>query len=321
MIRIARPYHALALARYTLISRARMAKVAPWLLYVALLCAGSLLWAISTYFPADMPVFLPWEFHWPEFLTLTLSLAWFARGLKRVATPPPLWRQICFVAGIISFYIVLQTQVDYYAQHMFFAHRWAHFVLHHAGAFFIALGMCGPTLYAGMPQPLQKLVMAKPVRQTVDVLQHPVVAPALFVGLLYLWLIPALHTRVMLDGFWYQIMNWSMAINGVMFWALILDNRPKPPARLSSLGRAALILVIELPQMVLGAILSLSMSDYYPVYTICGRIMDMTPLNDQHLGGLIIWLPGTLTSFAAMIIVLVTMRLNEEHAERAKASG
>jgi putative membrane protein len=72
--------------------------------------------------------------------------------------------------------------------------------------------------------------------------------------------------------------------------------------------------------MVLGAILALSMRDYYPVYEICGRVLDMTALNDQHYGGLIIWLPGTLTSFAAMIVVLVTMRLNEERAEREKAA-
>ncbi len=77
-----------------------------------------------------------------------------------------------------------------------------------------------------------------------------------------------------------------------------------------------MILLIELPQMVLGAVLSLSQhDDFYPVYAICGRVLDMTALNDQHYGGLIIWLPGTLTSFAAMIVVLVTMRLNEEKAE------
>jgi len=213
---------------------------------------------------------------------------------------------------------VLQTRVDYYAQHLFFAHRWAHFVLHHAGAFAIAMGMSGEVVYAGLPDFLKPLVKARPVRAVVDVLQHPVIAPMLFVGLLYFWLIPAIHTYVMLDARLYQVMNWTMAINGVMFWSLILDSRPKPPARLSSLARAALILVIELPQMVLGAILSLSMTDYYPVYTICGRVMDMTALNDQHYGGLIIWLPGTLTSFAAMIVVLVTMRLNEEKAEREK---
>jgi putative membrane protein len=292
-----------------------MSRNASWLWFGALLATGAVLYVVSARFPAQLPVFLPWEFHWPEFLGLALVLAWFARGLKLVEAPPPLWRQVCFVAGVISFYVVLQTRVDYYAQHMFFVHRWAHFVLHHAGAFAIALGMSGPTVFAGMPDFLKALVTAKPVRSVVNFLQHPAIAPALFVGLLYFWLIPAIHTYVMLDARLYELMNWSMAINGVMFWSLILDAPPKPPARLSSLGRAALILVIELPQMVLGAILSLSMTDYYPVYTICGRVMEMTALNDQHYGGLIIWLPGTLTSFAAMIVVLVTMRLNEEAAE------
>src|ERR1700733_6870414 len=265
-----------------------MAKSASWIWFGALLAVGAVLYVISARFPAHLPVFLPWEFHWPEFLGLTLTLAWFARGLKRVAAAPPLWRQICFVAGVISFYIVLQTRVDYYAQHLFFAHRWAHFVLHHAGAFAIAIGMSGGGVYAAMPDFLKPLVTARPVRAVVDVLQHPVIAPMLFVGLLYFWLIPAIHTYVMLDARLYQLMNWSMAINGVMFWSLILDSRPKPPARLSSLARAALILVIELPQMVLGAILSLSMTDYYQVYTICGRVMDMTALNDQHYGGVLI---------------------------------
>ena len=60
-------------------------------------------------------------------------------------------------------------------------------------------------------------------------------APFLFVGLLYFWLIPGIHTRVMLDANLYELMNWTMAINGVMFWSLILDSRAKPPARLSHL--------------------------------------------------------------------------------------
>ena len=140
-------------------------------------------------------------------------------------------------------------------------------------------------------------------------------------GLLYFWLIPGLHTTVMLDRNLYDVMNWTMAINGIFFWCLILDPRPKPPARISSLMRALLIIAIEIPQMVLGAILSLSMTDYYPVYNICGRVFDMTALNDQHYGGLIIWLPGTLTSFAAFIVVLVVLRINEEKAEKARLAA
>jgi putative membrane protein len=291
---------------------------AAWLWYGALLCVGAALYFVCAMFPAYLPFWLPWEFHWPEFLATALALGWFGRGLKHVSEKPPLWRRICFVAGVVSFYVVLQTHIDYYAQHMFFVHRWAHFVLHHAGAFLIALGMSGPVLYAGLPGFLKPVVRSAPVQRTMDVLQNPVVAPFLFVGLLYFWLIPSIHTHVMLDENLYEIMNWTMALNGVMFWSLILDSRAKPPARLSHLVRGALILVIELPQMLLGAILSLSMTDYYPVYNICGRVLSMTALNDQHYGGLIIWLPGTLTSFAAMIVVLVTMRLNEERQERER---
>ena len=58
-----------------------------------------------------------------------------------------------------------------------------------------------------------------------------------------------------------------------------------------------------------------------PSDTPLPNVMDLTPLNDQHLGGLIIWLPGTLTSFAAMIVVLVNMRLNEERAEALRSSA
>lgn len=290
----------------------------PWIGYTALLALGAVLFFVCHHYPADLPVWLPWEFSWPEYLVTALTLAWFWRGLCVLpkAEHPPLWRLICFVAGVASFWIVLQTRIDYYAQHMFFVHRWAHFVLHHAGAFFIAMGMSGPVVFAGMPDFMKPLVRSRGVQDTLGVLQHPLVAPFLFVGLLYFWLIPSIHTRVMLDANLYELMNWTMAINGVMFWSLVLDSRPKPPARFSHLLRAAMILVIELPQMVLGAILSLTEHDVYPVYTICGRVLDMTALNDQHYGGLIIWLPGTLTSFAAMIVVLVTMRLNEEKAER-----
>jgi putative membrane protein len=289
-----------------------------WFSFAALIALGGAVDVACRFYPADLPFWMPWEFSWPVFLVTTLSLAWFFRGLVLVPERPARWRTACFLLGVAMNYAVLQTHIDFYAQHMFFVHRWAHFVLHHLGAFLIALGTAGPVVRAGMPGFLRPLVDARPVQRAVDVMQHPAVAPVLFVGLLYFWLIPQIHTRVMLDSNLYDIMNWTMAVNGIFFWSLILDPRPKPPARLTSLMRAALIMVIELPQMVLGAVLSLSMTDYYTVYAICGRIFDMTALNDQHYGGLIIWLPGTLTSFAAMIAVLVAMRINEEREERAR---
>jgi putative membrane protein len=291
-----------------------------WLGYGALLLLGAGLDAACRYFPAELPFWMPWEFSWPEYLVTVLALAWFMTGLRRLplSARPPLWRTISFVLGVILTYGVLQTHVDYYAQHMFFVHRAQHYVLHHLGAFLIALGVSGPVIWSGMPEFLKPIFGSKPLRMAVDFIQHPAVAPVLFVGLIYLWLIPQFHTRVMLDVNLYNFMNESMVVDGIFFWSLILDSRPKPPARLGSGLRALLVIAVEPLQMVLGAILSLSSRDYYPVYRICGRIWDIPGLSDQHYGGLIIWLPSTLTSFAGMIVVLATMRINEERAEREK---
>ena len=292
---------------------------AEWLAYAGALLVGTALYVACRFYPADLPVWLPWEFSWPVYLATVLSLGWFVLGLKRLpkAQHPPLWRSLCFVIGVVSLYAMVQTHIDYYAQHMFFVHRAQHFVLHHIGAFLVALGASGPVLWAGMPDFLKPLVASRPVRAFMDVIMHPVVAPVLFVGMVYLWLIPQIHTRVMLDTNLYDFMNWTMALDGIAFWWLILDPRPKPPARLGSGIRALLVIAVEPPQMVLGAVLSLSMTNYYPVYEICGRILDIPAISDQHYGGLIIWLPGTMLSLLAIIVVLVNMRLNEEKAEHA----
>jgi len=285
-----------------------------WAGFAALLLLGAIVDVVCWRYPAHLPVWMPWEFSWPVYLATALTLTWFVRGLAILpaSARPPLWRSAAFLLGVLSFYAVLQTHYDYLAQHMFFFHRFAHFVLHHAGAFLIALGTAGSVIRAGMPAFLRPMLDSQFVRGTVDLIQHPAVAPVLFIGLLYLWLIPQIHTRVMLDRNLYDLMNWSMGIDGIFFWLLILDPRPKPPARLSFLLRILLIIAIEIPQMFVGAILSLSSTDFYPVYRICGRILPMTALNDQHYGGLIIWLPGTLMSFAAAIVVLLALRQHEE---------
>ena len=289
-----------------------------WLGHGLIFALGFVLYILCRDYPAELPPWMPYIFVWPEYLATALALYWFFRGLGRLprAERPALWRSVSFVLGVLSIYVVLQTRLDYYALHMFFVHRAQHYVLHHSGAFLIALGASGPALWAGMPRVLHPILGSRPVKALVDFIQHPAVAPVLFVGLIYLWLVPSLHTRVMLDLRLYNLMNASMAIDGIFFWWLILDPRPKPPARIGSGLRALLVIAVEPFQMILGAILSLSSTDFYPVYRICGRVWDITAISDMHYGGLIIWLPSTLTSFAGMIVVLVNMRLNDEAAER-----
>ncbi|HEY1721526.1 MAG TPA: cytochrome c oxidase assembly protein [Magnetospirillaceae bacterium] len=288
-----------------------------------LVLTASILYWINLRHPAVFPVWAPWDFSWPIFASVVLAVVWYRRGWMRLsaAQRPRPWRSVSFGIGIAAMYAVSQTHIDFYAQHLFFVHRAQHIILHHLGPLLIALGAADTTIWAGMPSFLRKELDRAIVRRLLAVVQNPVIAPILFVGLIYFWLIPAVHFRAMLDARVYAVMNWSMALDGLLFWAMILDPRPKPPARNHFLTRALLLIVIAPPQILLGAILTFSSRDFFPVYAICGRLLPMSAVEDQHLGGLILWIPGAMMSLPALIAVLAAMRLSDDRKTITRRSG
>lgn len=251
---------------------------------------------------------IPWEPSPTVVISMAAAACLYVRG-GRVRHVPP-GRQLLFWTGLVLLYVALHTRLDYYAEHAFFVHRIQHLLLHHLGPFLIAASYPGPTLYAGIPLAwrrrwIRPFLAWRPVRKGLDVLLHPVVAAVLFVGLIYFWLIPAVHFDAMLDVRLYRVMNWSMAIDGLIFWWLVLDRRPAPPARLAAGMRILLIVAVIPPQILLGAILGLSPREFYTVYSICGRAFThISPIVDQHLGGLILWIPGAMMSLIGALVAL-----------------
>ncbi len=289
--------------------------------YAGVFALGGLLYWVSAYHPAQMPVWGPWEFSWSEYLAAALALLWFFRGLAHAPPEarPPLWRRIVFVAGIAAIYAVLQTHFDYMAQHMFFLNRTQHVVMHHIGPFLIALAWPGAMIARGMPRWARRIVESRPVGATLGVLQQPLLAAFLFVGLFYFWLIPSVHFRAMLDLRLYTVMNWSMVLDGVLFWCLVLDPRPKPPARISYGARMALAFGVMFPQILLGAVITFSQRDLYPFYDLCGRLFpSIGALYDQHIGGIISWIPPSMMSVIAVLLVLNMLRIHEESTTEKK---
>ena len=218
-----------------------------------------------------------------------------------------------FLTGLGLCYVVLHTRFDYYAQYMFFVHRLQHLVLHHLGAFLIALAAPWATLAAGTPAPARRLlapILLHPlVRAGYRFLQHPVTAPILFVGLIYFWLQPGLHFDAMLDLDLYNLMNWTMLLDGLLFWWLILDPRDPATSAAPAFGtRLVMLFGIMPPQIVLGAWIALSGTEIYDVYDVCGRAWPLAPEVDQQIGGLLTWIPAAMMSVLGVIAVLVRMR-------------
>ena len=136
-------------------------------------------------------------------------------------------------------------------------------------------------------------------------LQNAVVAPILFVGLIYLWLLPSLHFDAMLSGPLYRVMNWSMLLDGLLFWFLMLDPRTRTQGALLGYGTRMLIVVLAVvPQIFIGAYLTLNHATLYEVYGACGRAWDLDPIADQQIGGIVTWIPAGMMHLLAGLILL-----------------
>jgi len=253
--------------------------------------------------------FLPYEFS-PAVLLLCLGgLVVYLRGLYQAPVKPGFGRNLAFITGVTLIYVVMQTRFDYWSQHMFFIHRLQHLVLHHLGAFLIALSGPGIVLSAGMPglirRPLARVWQRPLIQRCYCFIQQPAIAGLLFVGLIFLWLQPDIHFYAMLSRPLYALMNWSMAVDGLLFWWMILHGWPgvqysnRPYA-----WRIVVLFLINVPQIAVGAYIALSGVSLYSIYAVCGRIWPIPAAVDQELGGLITWIPAAMMSLFGMLAVL-----------------
>lgn len=265
----------------------------------------------------------PWEFS-PAAVALCVgAVVFYARGLLRseAGERPAVGRSLAFFGGWLLIYFVMQTHVDYLSQHVFFVHRLQHLVLHHLGPFLIALSQPLAVLGRGLPRGVVRRVIVplwrNPLTQFVyRMLQNAVVAPLLFVGLIYLWLTPSIHFDAMLSARYYAVMNWSMLLDGFLFWSLLLDPRTREEGARVSLGaRIWMALLCIPPQILIGAYIAMSSRDLFDVYAVCGRAWAIAPRTDQLLGGIVTWIPASMMhGVAAVILIARWMRADARRA-------
>lgn len=248
-------------------------------------------------------------------MTIALAATLYTVGSARAVFPVSGPRRVAFYLGLTLIYCALQTRWDYYAGHMFFVHRTQHFVLHDIGPALLAASAPAAVLATGLPGWLARPVrqMAVRLRPIAHIIFDPSTATAMYIASLIIWIWPPVHFYAMLSNGLYRLMNWSVVLGDLPFWWLILDPRPHPVSRVKGGYRILMLSIAMLPMMLSGAILGLSRHDLYPVYEICGRFAPVSPLTDQQIGGLIIWIPGTV--FLVTIAILVLRRiLHQEYA-------
>ena len=260
----------------------------------------------------DLRYLLPWQFSPTLFIICAVAVTLYVRGLlalRRGAGRVGFWRAFTFFLGVVLSYAMLQSYVDYLSAHMFWVHRFQHLILHHIGPVLIVLAGPDRVLRAGIPAGARNVRIPVWIRGPghllLRLIQNPLIAPTLFVGLIFFWLTPSIHFTAMIDTRRYDLMNWSMLADGLLFWWLMLAPRQVQGSTAIGYGMRLVILsLVAIPQLLLGAYITLHSTSLYDIYSICGRAWAVDPLYDQQIGGLLTWIPAAMMSLVGILVVL-----------------
>ncbi|MEJ0003102.1 MAG: cytochrome c oxidase assembly protein [Pararobbsia sp.] len=258
---------------------------------------------------------IPWEPSPPLVLLFIAAIVLYVRGTLRRRVS--LARQISFWTGVVVLYLSLHTRVDYYAEHEFFVHRIQHLVLHHFAPLILMAGFPGAVIWAGLPLRARMWLRAwgrRPaMRRLAAVCLNPALVTLVFVASVLIWLVPSIQFVSMLDWRLYHFMNWSVTLTGLVYWGMLLDHRPAPPARMKAGLRVLSPAITMTPQILAGAFITFSQHDLYPVFDLCGRAFGgISQATDQTIGGLVMWVPAALLEAIGGLIALRNwMQLSE----------
>ena len=252
--------------------------------------------------------------------------AWFyARGLQRWTTRSrehPWWKTAFYFTGIALLVIALESPIDSLAEDYFSFHMVQHEILMMLAVPAILLGAPTTPSLRGMPRWLRlgvirRLARQRSVRFAYRWITHPAVAIGMMSAVLWLWhLAPGWYDAALEHPVIHDVEHFSMTAVAVLFWWNVID--PKPlRSRLGYIPRVLYVFAASVPQQFLAAMLALSSHPLYQSYQHVTGPIPLSPLDDQQLGGLIMWVPGGFLYLAAMGIVFAVWARKSEEAQRA----
>ena len=216
-----------------------------------------------------------------------------------------------FLAGWVTLALSLISPLDTLGDEYLFS---AHMIQHMLVAVVVP-----PLLLLGIPRWLADIALRNDiVRTVVRWLSHPIVAFGVFQADIWLWHAPALYDLTLANSAVHIIEHLTFLVFGVFYWMPILSPTPLVP-RISR-GFAVLYLFVGCqPMVALGALLTFASTPLYAPYISAPRVWGLSPLNDQQLGGLIMWLPTNIPYLIALSAAFFLWIREQDRTERAAA--
>ncbi|HET7876594.1 MAG TPA: cytochrome c oxidase assembly protein [Methylomirabilota bacterium] len=219
---------------------------------------------------------------------------WRRRGAVDGAVPA---RQVVsFYTGLVVLFGALTGPLhdlsDYY---LFSAHMVQHLLL--------AFAMPPLLLYGTPGWMLDALVRMPLLMRLGRLLTRPSGAFAAFNLVLVGWHLPPLYNVAMEHHGIHIVQHLMIMVVSVLLWWPLLSPMPDLP-RAPYPVQLLYLFVVGLPMVVVSIFIAMADSVLYPYYAAAPRVWPaLSAHDDQHLGGLIMWVPGGLVFLAAISVV------------------
>lgn len=145
---------------------------------------------------------------------------------------------------------------------------------------------------------------------------RPLMAGVLFSVPITLWHFPRFYEAALEHHGLHIVQHLVFIATGVIMWWPILSPVPELP-RASPVAQLVYLFALGFPMSLAGALITLSQQVLYPFYVAAPRVWGLAPVADQELGGLIMWVVGTMYLWGAASVVWFRWAAKEEAAETA----
>ena len=236
---------------------------------------------------------------------LALSIAAYALGLVRLWRHAGAGRGVSFAqaawfgGGWLVLALALVSPIDPLGGRLFSAHMVQHELLMVVAAPLLVLGKPLAVCAWAMPFEWRRAVGGAFHRPAWRVPWQWITAPLgawlLHAAALWLWHLPAWFEAALASNAVHALQHASFLFSALLFWWSVLG-----PAQRAAHG-AALVSVFTtmLHTGALGALLALSTNVWYPSYVDTAAALGWDAIEDQQLGGLVMWAPAGLAYLAA----------------------
>jgi putative membrane protein len=260
----------------------------------------------------------------PPVALLLVAGAWsYARGVRTLWTRAgrgrglPPWRVGAFAAGLVTLAIALQSPVDTIAADLFAMHMVQHLLLMMVAAPLLALGEPAVAMTWALPARARRrfapvIQRGRPLRRIAAFSVHPVVALGAHVLALWLWHLPRAYDAAVRSPGVHIAEHFSFLGTAILFWWNVCDARRR--RRLGMPIVVAYLFAAGLQGTVLGALISMARTPWYSAHLATTGPWGFTPLEDQQLAGLIMWVP------AGLVYLVVTLSLAAASLRRPRVA-